>query len=192
MVANCLAYVSNLTVWRVMNFIAITFGSSARGFLPLSLYYTGERTASRSFVPLVNVKGRSTLTQFVAASYLSDREAESPLVNKEGLMQDTEVSSKIATLNDTARRNVMSYMTSAGVISLEPSIVGDIYTAVYNYRKFTEDNDPYGEHDFGSFKIHGQKIFWKIDYYDQQLQYWCDPLDPECRRVVTIMLAEEY
>ena len=38
-----------------------------RGFLPLSLHYTGERTASRSFVPLVNVKGRSTLTQFVAA-----------------------------------------------------------------------------------------------------------------------------
>ena len=38
-----------------------------RGFLPLSFHYTGERTASRSFVPLVNVKGRSTLTQFVAA-----------------------------------------------------------------------------------------------------------------------------
>lgn len=107
-------------------------------------------------------------------------------------MQDTETSAKIATLNDAARRNVMSYMTSAGVISLEPSIVGDIYTAVYNYKRFTEDNDPYGEHDFGSFKIHGHKIFWKIDYYDQQLQYWCDPLDPVCRRVVTIMLAEEY
>ena len=107
-------------------------------------------------------------------------------------MQDTGLSARIATLNDAARRNVMSYMTSAGVISLESSIVGDIYTAVYNYKRFTEDNDPYGEHDFGSFKIHGHKIFWKIDYYDQQLQYWCDPLDPECRRVITIMLAEEY
>ena len=107
-------------------------------------------------------------------------------------MQDTGLSARIATLNDAARRNVMSYMTSAGVISLEPSIVGDIYTAVYNYKRFTEDNDPYGEHDFGSFKIHGHKIFWKIDYYDQQLQHWCDPLDPDCRRVVTIMLAEEY
>lgn len=105
---------------------------------------------------------------------------------------DTEVAARIARLNDAARRNVMSYMTSAGVISLEPSIVGDIYTAVYNYKRFTEDDDPYGEHDFGSFKIHGRKIFWKIDYYDQQLKYGSDPLDPNCRRVVTIMLAEEY
>ena len=107
-------------------------------------------------------------------------------------MQDTKVSAKIAKLNDAARRNVMSYMTTAGVISLEPSIVGDIYTAVYNYKNFNEDSDPYGEHEFGSFKIYGHKIFWKIDYYDQQLKYWCDPLDLECRRVVTIMLAEEY
>ena len=63
-------------------------------------------------------------------------------------MQDTALSAKIAALNDAARRNVMSYLTSAGVISLEPSIVGDIYTAVRNFSRFTEDNDPYGEHDF--------------------------------------------
>lgn len=107
-------------------------------------------------------------------------------------MQDTALSAKIAALNDAARRNVMSYLTSAGVISLEPSIVGDIYTAVRNFSRFTEDNDPYGEHDFGSLEIHGQRIFWKIDYYDEDLKYWCDPLDSKCRRVVTIMLAEEY
>ena len=107
-------------------------------------------------------------------------------------MQDTALSAKIAALNDAARRNVMSYLTSAGVISLEPSIVGDIYTAVRNFSRFTEDNDPYGEHDFGSLEIHGQRIFWKIDYYDEDLKYWCDPLDSKCRRVLTIMLAEEY
>ena len=107
-------------------------------------------------------------------------------------MQDTALSAKIAALNDAARRNVMSYLTSAGVISLEPSIVGDIYTAVRNFSRFTEDNDPYGEHDFGSFAVAGNKVFWKIDYYDSTLKNWCDPLDPKCRRVVTIMLAEEY
>ena len=26
---------------------------------------------------------------------------------------------------------------------------------------FTPDNDPYGEHDFGSFEYAGKKIFWK-------------------------------
>lgn len=107
-------------------------------------------------------------------------------------MQDTKTSARIAKLNDTARRNVLGYMTSAGVILLPPETVADIYTAVRNYSDFTEDNDPYGERDFGSLKVAGEKVFWKIDYYDQQLKGWCDPLDPMCRRVVTIMLAEEY
>ena len=30
------------------------------------------------------------------------------------------------------------------------------------------------------------------DYYDEDLKHWCDPLDPDCNRVLTIMLAEEY
>jgi len=59
-------------------------------------------------------------------------------------------------------------------------------------RDVPHDNDPYGEHDFGSIKWHERKTFWKIDYYDQALQYWHDPLSPECRRVLTVMLAEEY
>ncbi len=37
-----------------------------------------------------------------------------------------------------------------------------------------------------------EKTYWKIDYYDQQLQYWCDPLSEKCRRVLTVMLASEY
>ncbi|WP_257187520.1 MULTISPECIES: DUF3768 domain-containing protein [Bradyrhizobium] len=28
----------------------------------------------------------------------------------------------------------------------------------------TEENDPHGEHGFGSFDLVGQKVFWKIDY----------------------------
>ena len=106
---------------------------------------------------------------------------------------DTEVAAKIAKLNDAARRNVLNYMTSAGVISLPPEVVGDIYTRVYNYKNFVEnENDPYGEHDFGSFVSHGNKVFWKIDYYTKDLSGGCDPLDPACRRVLTVMLAEEY
>jgi hypothetical protein len=43
-----------------------------------------------------------------------------------------------------------------------------------------------------SFFWHGQKVFWKIDYYDQALQWWCDPLSPYCRAILTVMLACEY
>ena len=74
-------------------------------------------------------------------------------------------------------------------------MVEDLYgllEAVRWYDDFTADNDPYGEHDFGSLVWHGNKIFWKLDYYDQSLKGWCDPLAPDCRRILTIMLASEY
>ncbi|AKM79875.1 MAG: hypothetical protein UW38_C0001G0002 [Candidatus Saccharibacteria bacterium GW2011_GWC2_44_17] len=103
-----------------------------------------------------------------------------------------ETAAQIAALNDAARSNAFNYMATRGVMSLDEVTISDIFVAVQDFSKFTEDNDPYGEHDFGSFKIHGHKIFWKIDYYDQQLKYGSDPLDPNCRRVVTIMLPEEY
>ncbi len=99
---------------------------------------------------------------------------------------------KIATLNDAARSNAFNYMATRGVMSLDEVVISDIFVAVQEFSNFTEDNDPYGEHDFGSFSVAGNKVFWKIDYYDQQLQYGSDPLDLECRRVITIMLAEEY
>ncbi len=60
------------------------------------------------------------------------------------------------------------------------------------YNDFHEGNDPYREHDFGSLMWEGKKIFWKIDYYDQNLKFWADPTTDACRRVLTVMLAEEY
>jgi Protein of unknown function (DUF3768) len=59
---------------------------------------------------------------------------------------------------------------------------------------FIEDNDPHGEHDFGSFEIEGRKLFFKIDYYDKDMRFGSeDPSDPsKTARVLTLMLAEEY
>ena len=59
---------------------------------------------------------------------------------------------------------------------------------------FTEANDPYDEHDFGSFDYNGEMIYFKIDYYDKNYQYLSeDPANPNLtNRVMTIMLAEEY
>ena len=55
-------------------------------------------------------------------------------------------------------------------------------------------DDPHEEHDFGAFEVDGNKIFFKIDYYDKTLTYYSpDPSDPSVtERVITIMLAEEY
>ncbi len=81
-------------------------------------------------------------------------------------MQDTVLSAKIVKLNDSARRSPLGYLTSAGVVSLPPEVVSEIYTKVYNLKDFTEDNDPYGEYNFDSLKVVDHKVFWKIDYYD--------------------------
>lgn len=99
-------------------------------------------------------------------------------------------------LNCNICKNGRTMMTS-GVSSLDGNLVSDIVKHVRNfeeYHVFTEDNDPYGEHDFGSFNLKGVKIFWKIDYFDKDFKYHSeDKSNPEItNRVLTIMKAEEY
>jgi len=72
---------------------------------------------------------------------------------------------------------------TCGVMALGEDAVADIIEKVRNFNEFTPDNDPWGEHDFGSFDYKGQKIFWKIDDYHGHDGY---------ELVLTIMLAEEY
>ncbi len=96
----------------------------------------------------------------------------------------------IAQLNDEFRQQLHDWFITSGAQAL-PDVPG-LLQAVHDFNTFTPDNDPYGEHDFGSVIWYEEKTFWKIDYYDHALQYWHDPLDPDCRRVLTVMLASEY
>lgn len=102
-----------------------------------------------------------------------------------------DTSTRIAAVNDEFRHSMKDCIVTKGVGELT-LILADIFDEVRQYKDFTEDNDPYGEHDFGSFEFLGIKLFWKIDYYDKELKCWHDPLDPGCHRVLTIMKAEEY
>ena len=100
---------------------------------------------------------------------------------------------EIARLNDEFRRSGQGqgiWTATPGVQAL-PDLPG-LVRAVQTFNTFTPDNDPYGEHDFGSIHWHEEKTYWKIDYYDEALQYWHEPLSPDCRRVLTILLASEY
>lgn len=65
---------------------------------------------------------------------------------------------------------------------------------MFEYADFTSDNDPYGEHEFGSFDYAGKSVNWKIDYYDRTCEWGSpDPADEAVTtRVLTVMLAEEY
>lgn len=66
--------------------------------------------------------------------------------------------------------------------------------AVQAFDVFTEDNDPHRHRDFGVIEIEGEKVFWKMDLYDADLQCGSpDPANPAVtRRVLTVMLASEY
>ena len=85
-------------------------------------------------------------------------------------------------------------MITPGIQSFGLVAVATLFQLVARYDAFSEDNDPYAEHDFGSLKFQGQTIFWKIDYYDTTLSAGSpDPSDPSVTaRVLTILLAQEY
>ena len=83
---------------------------------------------------------------------------------------------------------------TAGVNELPDMVKAEALCAVAAFNSFTKDNDPHGEHDFGSVEVCGRTLFWKIEYYDPDLQYGSeDPADPaQTTRVMTVMLASEY
>lgn len=105
---------------------------------------------------------------------------------------------KIRELNDAFRttldRRLGLVMMTAGVDALSNFHKGLLLERVRTFDTFTGDNDPHGEHDFGSFTVAGRKFFFKLDYYDLAMEFGSeDPADPtKTTRVLTVMLAEEY
>ena len=103
---------------------------------------------------------------------------------------------RIRALNDELRRNLPSghAVMTAGIAALGPEAVARIVKTIAVYDDFCHANGPYGEHDFGSFEADGHVIYFKIDYFDRTLTVHSpDPSDPAVtKRVITVMLAEEY
>ena len=87
-----------------------------------------------------------------------------------------------------------SLMLTAGVQESGAAFVSAAVAAVRAFDTFTCENDPHGEHDFGAFTLQGERLFFKIDYYDLALEgHSPDAADPaQTHRVLTIMLANEY
>lgn len=102
----------------------------------------------------------------------------------------------IQTLNDNFRKSLLGgkVMLTRGVFSKGQKAINKILDSVKMFNDFNHGNDPYNEHDYGSFEYDGEKIMWKIDYYDRDLRYYSnDPADiTKTIRVMTVMLAEEY
>jgi hypothetical protein len=103
---------------------------------------------------------------------------------------------KIRELNDRFRTTMTGgrVMMTAGVDALPSDVKAMVIRRVATFTEFNADNDPHGEHDFGSFSLSSRKFFFKLDYFDANMEFGSeDPADPsKTTRVLTIMLAEEY
>lgn len=106
-----------------------------------------------------------------------------------------ERAARIAHLNDAMRLTPgIGWMITASVQAKGPVFLRQAVLAVSTFNSFPERDDPYGERDFGAFDLAGERLIWKIDYYDRMLRDASpDPADPTVtRRVLTLMLASDY
>ena len=87
------------------------------------------------------------------------------------------------------RINLSEYVSTLG-----PFTQALLLNAVARFDHWPEGNDPYGEHDFGTIELKGERFFFKIDYYNADLDGGAeDPANvATCCRVMTLMHASEY
>ena len=103
---------------------------------------------------------------------------------------------KIRDLNDILRKSGCCGKTliTNGIVARGTDFAQAVLKAVQVFNAFSDANDPWDEHDFGSLMVQHQRIIWKIDYYDKTATgHSGDPASNTLTlRVLTIMLAEEY
>ena len=106
----------------------------------------------------------------------------------------------IASDNDKLRQSIFNSLgKNKLVLSHDVSQLNlidgiEVLKLVKEFKTFTKDDDPYGEHDFGSFNFKDISYFWKIDYYDNDLKFHSeDKLNAEKTiKVLTVLRASEY
>ena len=103
---------------------------------------------------------------------------------------------RICDLNDQLRCKAIGgrIVITRGVQALGAEGVLKVLAAVARFDDFTEDNDPWGEHDCAVLTVADHRIIFKVDYFDRDLQWHSpDASDPSVtERILTIMLASEY
>jgi hypothetical protein len=125
------------------------------------------------------------------------QETRVPIVEQnKNTNESTDRTARVCELNDLLRkegRGGIVHMTN-GIAALGLVKVNQIFTAIAAFADFSEDNDPWREHDCSIMVIDGVKVIWKIDYYDRSRTYHSpDPSDPKVTvRVMTVMRADEY
>ena len=99
----------------------------------------------------------------------------------------------IRTIDDHLRKNPTADVAimTPGIAALGQEATDRIIKTITVFDDFCHANDPYEEHDFGSFEAEGHTIFFKIDLYEEPDVKGANG-EPIVTRVLTIMLANEY
>src|SRR3954451_22900998 len=102
----------------------------------------------------------------------------------------------IRALNDQLRSTGCGgiIVVTRGIAALSTPDLAAVIAAIQTFDDFSVANDPYGEHDCAVLEVVGQRVIFKIDYFDRTFnRHSADPADPMLTlRVMTIMLASEY
>ena len=91
-----------------------------------------------------------------------------------------ERSERIAALNDELRKNpthrALGLITmTSGVAALGPGFWVKVAEKLASLEPsdFEKGNDPYGERDFAPIEVDGEKLFFKIDYFEKGSEDGC-------------------
>lgn len=111
----------------------------------------------------------------------------------------------VATQNDAFRKAIGGETTETpvpegrvvmtrGIFERDAAFQSALIAAVVAYDDFNTDCDPHGWHEMGVIEIDGEKVWFKIDLYDEAYEYGSsDPTDPRfTRRVLTLLFPSEY
>jgi Protein of unknown function (DUF3768) len=77
-------------------------------------------------------------------------------------MMTSVYTSKVQQLNDAFRKTITGGQPclTSGVTALGETFTTKALALVRGFYVFTTENDPYGEHDFGSVTVDGTNLFW--------------------------------
>ena len=87
-----------------------------------------------------------------------------------------------------------SLVMTQGVAMRGEPFISHALAAVAAFADFNDDNDAWQEHDMAFLDVEGERIFFKVDYFDPTMRFLSsDPGNPEItRRVLTVGLAADY
>ena len=103
---------------------------------------------------------------------------------------------EIRRLNDLFRTTFRGgeIVLTASVAELPDMVKAAALQMVADFKDFNEENDPFEEHDYGSFDHCDREVWFKLDYYNLAMDAASeDPADPaKTKLVLTIGLACDW